>query len=178
MENNLILWILENYKLFLIVLLRISIFIFLLPFFSVQNVPVLVKTIFCVALTMYVAAFLDISVMYFPLKTFDYFLYLVIELFIGLTISLMLRSIMGGLQLAGQIAGFQMGLSMANLIDPSTGTQSVVITEFMYIIATLLFFITNGHHFLIVTIFDSFKIINPGKIIMNTNIVAIVLETS
>jgi len=177
MENNLIGWILENYKNFLMVLVRISVFIFLMPVFSNKNVPFIVKTIFCLALSIYICAFYQINITNFPLKTFDYFLYLLIELFIGLTISLMLRSIFGGIQLAAQIAGFQMGLSMASIIDPSTGTQSVILNEFIFIISMLLFFVTNAHHFLIITIFESFKIINPGFIIMNQNIVEIVLET-
>jgi flagellar biosynthetic protein FliR len=177
MENNLIAWILNNYKTFLMVLMRISVLIFLMPIFGSNNIPTLIKIIFSIALTIFITAFYEINIINFPLKTFDYILFLLIELFIGLTLSVMLRCILGGIQLSAQIAGFQMGLSMASIMDPATGAQSVVLGEFIYIIAVLLFFITNAHHFLIITLFESFKIINPGHIIMNHHIVEIVLET-
>jgi flagellar biosynthetic protein FliR len=69
-----------------------------------------------------------------------------------------------GIQLAGQIIGFQMGFAIVNVIDPSTQTQVSIVSEFKYIIAILIYLTINGHHYLISAVVQSFQLIPPGTI--------------
>lgn len=176
-DNDLLGWIIQNYQTFLLVLIRLSIVLFMLPIFSMKVIPNLVKVIICVSFSIFLTMYYPINVNNFPLNTFDFFLYLVIEFFIGLVLSLIIRTIYAGLQLSAQIAGFQMGLSMANIIDPTTGTQSVVINEFIYVISILLFFSTYGHHILIVNVFESFKILKPGYLYLHPDLFTLTITT-
>ncbi len=48
---------------------------------------------------------------------------LIIRLALGLAIGFSVKLIFAGIQLAGQLAGYQMGLAIANVMDPSTSEQ-------------------------------------------------------
>ena len=80
-----------------------------------------------------------------------------IGVFIGFTAKL----IFAGIQLAGQLIGFQMGFAIANVIDPTRGSQISVIAEFQYMLALLLFLLMDGHHIFLYAIAESFRIIPP-----------------
>jgi flagellar biosynthetic protein FliR len=49
-----------------------------------------------------------------------------------------------------------MGFSMASAIDPQTGAQSNVLTQFIYIFTLLVFFSMDGHHMFIRVMANSF----------------------
>jgi flagellar biosynthetic protein FliR len=49
-------------------------------------------------------------------------------------------------QLAGQSIGIQMGFAAASQFDPASQSNSVVVAQFQFIVATLLFFALDGHH--------------------------------
>jgi flagellar biosynthetic protein FliR len=53
----------------------------------------------------------------------------------------------------------QMGLSMANVIDPRTGAYKPVTGNFTNILSTLYFFSIDGHHMLIRGIINSYQAI-------------------
>jgi flagellar biosynthetic protein FliR len=63
--------------------------------------------------------------------------------------------------MAGDMVGFQMGLSIANIIDPMTSDQVSIITELQYLIAMLVFLAVDAHHFFFSAIIQSYSIINP-----------------
>ncbi|NTW15965.1 MAG: flagellar biosynthetic protein FliR, partial [Syntrophaceae bacterium] len=69
--------------------------------------------------------------------------------------------IFDGIQLAGQLIGFQMGFSIVNVIDPVNNEQVSIIAQFQYLIAMLVFLIMNGHHIFLYAIAESFRIIPP-----------------
>ena len=46
---------------------------------------------------------------------------------IGLALALAIRALVAGAELAGQLAGFQMGLSYGAIVDPQSGVRNNVI---------------------------------------------------
>ncbi|RMD93825.1 MAG: type III secretion protein, partial [Calditrichaeota bacterium] len=64
----------------------------------------------------------------------------------------------------GRIIGNQMGLGIAELIDPESGAQASPVGNFYSLTAILLFLILNGHHFIIAAIYETFRFIP-----LNTN---------
>src|SRR5262249_49646261 len=58
--------------------------------------------------------------------------------------------------------GMQMGLSIMNLVDPSTGASMPVIAQFYGLFATLLFFVLDAHHIFVRGIFMSFDLAPLG----------------
>ncbi len=85
------------------------------------------------------------------------------QLLIGAAIGLVIRLVFVVVELAGQIIAQQMGLGFASLVDPQTGLQVPVLSQFYIILTTLMFFSLEGHLVLISTLVDSFKIMPIGS---------------
>ncbi len=84
------------------------------------------------------------------------------QLLIGASIGLVIRLVFVVVELSGQIIAQQMGLGFASLVDPQTGVQVPVLSQFYIILATLMFFSLGGHLLLFSTILDSFTIMPVG----------------
>lgn len=89
----------------------------------------------------------------------DIILLLLGELILGLVIGLISRIIFVGIQMAGSLMDMQMGLSAAATFDPSSGGQVTIMERLMFYFAITIFFLSDAHHLLIVSIFESFKVI-------------------
>jgi flagellar biosynthesis protein FliR len=83
------------------------------------------------------------------------------EIAIGLLIGLAMHTIFSGVQLAGQIAGFQMGISIANVMDPTTSLQIPILAQFANLFGVLIFLSTNMHHWFFRAMAESFALIPP-----------------
>ena len=75
----------------------------------------------------------------------------------------MLQFVFWGVSYAGTLIGFDMGLTMAEVFNPSADESNNVIGEFLYYGALMIFFIINGHHYIISSLKHSFSIIPLGK---------------
>ena len=68
------------------------------------------------------------------------------EVLIGALIGFVVVALFAAVQLAGQSIGIQMGFAAASQFDPTSQSSSVVIAQFQFVVATLLFFALDGHH--------------------------------
>lgn len=83
----------------------------------------------------------------------------------GVLLGLMAQFIFAGVQLAGQLAGIQMGLGLANLVDPETsGHQITAVAEWEHVLALLTFLALDGHHLLVRGVVESFRVTPPGRL--------------
>jgi len=164
-EYDAVAWILKNYQVFVLVLVRISAILFMMPVFNSRTIAMPVKAAMSLMLSWMVAPLIQLTAETFPSTGFGFFLLVLQEVIIGLILSLFLRMVFGGLQIAGQMVGVQMGLSVANIMDPQTGVQSVIVSQFAYMIALLLFLVANGHHMVLKILFESFEILPPGELV-------------
>jgi flagellar biosynthetic protein FliR len=100
------------------------------------------------------------------------------ELLVGLCLGLAVDVIFAGLQIAGELIGFQIGFSMANVVDPMSGITSPIIANILYVTAMLLFLSLGGHHLLIKALVDSFQIIPIGDSMAHRKFLMTVVEYS
>ncbi len=175
MGSDALAWILLHYKVFVLVLVRISTILFLMPVFNSRTIAMPVKAAMALVLSWMIAPVVHVPGGLFPATSFGFFLLAVQELVIGLILSLLLRMVFAGLQIAGQMVGVQMGLSVANIMDPQTGVQSVIVAQFAYMIALLLFLVANGHHAILRVLFESFEILPPGGLLFSRPLYEIVM---
>ncbi|MBF0377723.1 MAG: flagellar biosynthetic protein FliR [Desulfamplus sp.] len=152
----------DEFKVFLLVLARFSVVLFMLPIFATRVVPRMVKTCLCMVLSLLLYSVVDIDSSIFPETAIETGLLIFTELMIGVVLSLCVRFFLGAIQFAGQIIGFQMGFSMVNVVDPLTGANVSILEEISYWMTLLIFLLFNGHHILILCVIDSFKIVPPG----------------
>jgi flagellar biosynthetic protein FliR len=84
------------------------------------------------------------------------------QLLIGVVIGFVLQLVFEAVTMAGELMAMSMGLSFAQLVDPVSGNQSTVLSQFLMLLVTLLFFAMNGHLVLIQTLADSFRSVPVG----------------
>jgi flagellar biosynthetic protein FliR len=76
---------------------------------------------------------------------------------VGLAIGFAIRLVFAAVELAGEVVGFQMGLSFASFFDPSFNTQSSAVARFFGQMAIFMFIVMNGHFLVLMTVINSFK---------------------
>ncbi len=152
---------LPQIQLFLFIFLRVSAMTLTVPVFDSRNIPATFKIGLCftIALVLYPIVRLE------PAAFSPSLILLVIgvacEILTGVIIGFVIRLIFSGIQLAGELAAFQMGFSVANVIDPMSSSQVPVISQMMYMFAILIFLTTNAHHWVLRALVESFHLIPP-----------------
>ncbi len=68
------------------------------------------------------------------------------ELLIGAVLGLTARLTMSALQVAGSVIAQQIGLGFVTAVDPTQGQQSVIVGNFLTVLAVTLIFATDLHH--------------------------------
>ena len=81
----------------------------------------------------------------------------------GLAMGLALRLVFSVFELAGQIIAQHMALHFASLVDPNSGVQVPMISQFYIILATLVFLTLNGHLLCIQVLAESFRALPVGS---------------
>lgn len=84
------------------------------------------------------------------------------EILIGVAIGSVVLFIFMGVQLAGSIMGFQMGMWLAEMVDPTFGIEIPVIAQFNYLFAMMLFLCVNGHLIVLNAVRQTFKLLPLG----------------
>lgn len=163
---------------FLLTLFRISIVLFLLPFFGGNSLPKPAKAALCIILALVLFPTHQFSPEYFPSHPINIAIMLLGELVLGLTMGLMVQFIFAAIQTGGQLIGFQMGFAMVNVVDPMTGSQEAVTAHFLYMVSLLTFLTLNGHLYLLEAVSHSFDVIPPGGLFISAQLVNSVLDFS
>ncbi len=151
----------EQAQLFILIFLRISAIVALTPILGDRTVPVRVKGGLSLLIAALLFPFVKVGsgVLGFDLATLVF--RMASEVFIGAVIGFTARLLFAGVQLAGQLVGFQMGFAIVNVIDPANSDQVSIIAEFQYLIAVLLFLSLDGHHLFLSAMADSFRLVPP-----------------
>lgn len=151
----------EQAEAFFLVFLRVSALMITIPVLGDASVPVRVKAGLSLLMAILLFPVVQDDI---PKPAFDIFslvLRIIGEVLIGIVIGFTARLIFAGIQLAGQLIGFQMGFAIVSVIDPLNSLQVSIIAQFKFIIALLIFLIMNGHHVFLYAIADSIRILPP-----------------
>lgn len=143
---------------FLLILVRITSFIYIAPFFGQTNTPQRIK--------LGLALFLSFLIyMVLPEQTFDYhttmeYAVLVLkEATTGLLIGFSAYMCNAVVIFAGQFIDMEIGFSMATLFDPQSNSQITVSAKFYQSIFMMMFIVSGMHWYLLSALVDSFTAI-------------------
>ncbi|WP_291327234.1 flagellar biosynthetic protein FliR [Desulfovibrio sp. UCD-KL4C] len=163
---------------FYLTFFRVSIVLFMLPFFGSNSIPNMLKAALAIVLTIAIwpAVSFDGSLM--PSNPYNIALMILGELVLGLTLGIIINVVFSAIQTGGNFIGVHMGLSMVNVLDPMTGVNEAVTAHFLYMCSILVFLALNGHLYLISGLVDSFKYIPPGQIFINETLVTQIMTIS
>ena len=85
------------------------------------------------------------------------------QIVIGVAMGFSMRLIFTAVEMAGHLAGLQMGLGFASFYDPINATQSAVIAQWLGMIAALAFLAMNGHLYMLSALAESFRTLPIGS---------------
>jgi flagellar biosynthetic protein FliR len=145
---------------FLFVFVRVGIIFALVPFFNAEIVPRRITAIIAFFLSLVLVTVVPAAgIAPDRLNVITLAVLIAHELLIGLCLGLAINVIFAGVQIAGELIGFQMGFGIVNIVDPMTGVDAPITSNVLYIVAFLLFFSFGGHHMLIKALVESYYII-------------------
>lgn len=147
--------------LFLMILMRMSGFIFISPIFSRTGVPRMVQSGFVLILTVILYA-MDGGSILLPNTTLELVMMLLSEFMIGIMVTMVMNLFLMVTAVAGTAIDTQMGFSMAQVFDPSSGSQLTVSATYLNTLLLMIFFAANGHHTLIRMLMTSSELVPYG----------------
>lgn len=136
--------ILEWLGLYVWPFIRIAATLMAAPLFGNRILPVRLRLVFALTLTLVLAPLLPATP---PLAFFtdESLVMLLREMLLGLILGFALQLVFEVMALGGELLSFSMGLSFARMNDPLRGTQSAVLGNFLQALAVLSFLALGGH---------------------------------
>ena len=128
------------------------------PVVSMQMVPVRVRLVLAIALTLVIAPLVPPVPLIDPLSPAGVMV-IMQQILIGTAMGLVLMMVIGTFVHAGQIIAMQIGLGFASMTDPANGVQIPMLSQFYVITVTLLYLAMDGHLMLIEMLANSFTIL-------------------
>ncbi len=154
----------NEFKLFLLIFIRVSVVLFLFPIFGARMFPSLVKVGLALVISMALYPVIRLDIGLFPGHAPGFVIFIVAEFIVGMLLGLTVRIFLAAVELAGQLIGFQMGFAIMNVIDPQSGTQVSIMGQIGNLTALLIFLAIDGHHALIGALIESFQLVNVGQV--------------
>jgi len=153
-------FLMQKVSMFLLLSVRISAFFLVSPVFSASAVTVTLRVAIMAALTFIVMMTVEAPAvdLFSPLG----FAVIAREIIIGVSVGFLFQIAFSSVAMAGEHIASAMGLGFASLVDPQTGAQSVVVTQFMSILMILIFLVTEGHHVLLRQLVASYQVAPIG----------------
>jgi flagellar biosynthetic protein FliR len=163
-DTALLNWTLNNLLSLLVIMTRVGPLVFLMPVIGSPSVPTQVKALFTLVLALILVPIIHVSPDSFPKSPFGYLVFVGTEIIFGAVLAFLVRMVFSATDIAGQMVSIAMGMGMAGVIDPQSGTQVSLIGNLWNIIAILIFLAINGHHLFFRTMVESFNWVQPGSI--------------
>ena len=154
---------------FALVLARVSGLMTSAPLFSSVHVPVRFRVLMAIAL----AGLIFPTQWNAPIPETEDLAALVVligtEWFIGLALGLAVAIVFAGIQMAGEVMSRTGGLMLADLFDPQTGHENTILSQFLGVIASTLFFVTGTHRLLVDALLRTFSELPLGATCIQTD---------
>ena len=142
-----------------LILLRMIGFVFSAAVFNSPTVPVSMRILFSLVLTIVIFPVIATPNSLVGLDQLkDQILYLAsIEIIIGLIIGFVTRMFFFTIAMAGELIAISLGIGQSQIFNPMMGSMSNSVEQFITFLATLLYLMINGHHQLLLALIDSFN---------------------
>jgi flagellar biosynthesis protein FliR len=154
---------------------RLSGIMLFAPFFGSSAIPIRIKAMLVLALTLLLYPTVGHQIGQralgdWPLMVFSEFL-------IGAGVGIATNVVFEAVQLTGQVLGIQMGYSLVNILDPQTQVDTPVVAMFYQCIVMLLFLQMDVHYWLLRAVGNSFRYVPPGTAHLSSLFTISILKT-
>lgn len=164
---------LEPFYGWLLVFVRTGFILGLFPLIGERFIPVRIRLIMVMAVAAAIAPTVTIPTA-LPSTGIGYIMLILAEALLGISVALIGRILFAVIQYAGQIAGEQMGFGMINAINPESHQISIV-AETQYLLAVLIFLVSDLHHVIIAAIAHSYELVPAGGAIASEGLTRLMM---
>ena len=169
---------LPQLQLFFLVFIRVGAILMFMPVFDSKSIPLFFKIALAFATSIVLFPMLELEPPPVLGNVFLLGVRVISEILIGLVIGFAVKLIFAGVQLAGQLAGYQMGMALANVMDPASSQQVPLLAQFTNLFALLIFITINAHHWFIKALKHSFEIVPPLNASFSGSLMAQIIKMS
>lgn len=157
-----------NLEFFLLILVRVSCFVFVAPFFSMSNTPRNVR----IGLSVFIAILLYYTVpgqeLVYDTLT-GYVIIVLKEAVTGLLIGYAANLCISIVSFAGHVVDMEMGLSMASLMDPTTKETSTITGIYYNYMILLMLMISGMHRYLLRALAETYELIPVNGMVFRSD---------
>lgn len=158
-----------------LIITRISMIFFIVPFFGNVNIPVRIKIALSFFLSLIIMNSVDYSAVSYQ-GMIGYSILIAQEAVTGLLIGIGSGFTLYILNFSGHMLDMEIGFSMAMEMDPTTQVQTTISATFLTAVFMLMFIASDMHYFLIDAVVDSYKVIPIGEGIVSPNLYKIFVQ--
>lgn len=169
---------LPQLQLFFLVFLRVGAILMSIPVFDSKSVPLFFKIALAFTTSMALFPLLELAPLPVLNNIFAMGVSVAGEILLGLVIGFSVKLIFAGIQLAGQLAGYQMGMALANVMDPSSSQQVPLLAQFNNLIGLLIFITINAHYWFIKALAHSFQLVPPLSVNFSRSLIEHLIKMS
>lgn len=161
---------------FLLLFARILSFMAFMPVFGHVSVSPTIRIGIAFYFTVFLFPLVDQNSVQIP-NDVVFLKSLIGEITLGFVAAALVQIIFSAVQIIGDLIGFATTLSMANMFDPTTGTQQGVISRFLYMIILVLYFQTGMYEVTILMLTQSIGMITLGEFnLFNYDVLKIAID--
>jgi flagellar biosynthetic protein FliR len=164
--------------LFVVVLARVGGLVTFAPFWGSQAAAPRVRVTLALALALVLTPVVAPRLATPPSDFVGLALVIMGELAIGCVFGFVGRLVLSALDMAAHILGFQLGLSLAGVIDPSTHAQTTALGTIAQMFGLLVLLAADGHHWLLAGAVRSFATTAPGNFAVSPTLAQLLLRLS
>jgi flagellar biosynthetic protein FliR len=147
---------------FLLLLARVLTFMAFMPIFGHATVNPTIRIAISFYITLFLFPLVDTTSISFA-NDGAFLMALISEITLGLVASFLVQIVFSAIQVIGDLIGFATALSMANMFDPTTGTQQGIISRFLYMLVLVLYFQSGMYEVTLLMLGESIGMITLGE---------------
>ncbi|MFA5454975.1 MAG: flagellar biosynthetic protein FliR [Sulfurimonas sp.] len=161
---------------FILLFFRFGALFMAVPIFSHNSIPVSIKAAMAFFFT--IVFYSSMPPLAIPITVPSIILAILSELLFGLAIGTILQLAFNVITFAGGQISFMMGFSMASAIDPQSGISMPIISQFLSLIALMILFAVDLHHWMLLFIDGSLQNIPLGGFMMSENLFNYIIKAT
>lgn len=161
---------------FLLLFFRFGALFMAMPIFSHSTIPAEVKASMAFFFT--IVFYPSMPPLTIDITVANIVLAILSELFFGLAIGTVIQLAYNVISFAGGQISFMMGFSMASAIDPQSGVSMPIVSQFLSLIALMILFAIDMHHWLLLFIESSIAHIPLGGFLMTKEFFSYLLKAT
>ena len=161
---------------FILLFFRFAALFMAVPIFSHQSIPPTLKAAMAFFFT--IVFYSSMPALTIPITIPSIVLAILSELLFGLAIGVVLQLAFNAITFAGGQISFMMGFSMASAIDPQSGVSMPIISQFLSLMALMVLFVIDMHHWILLFVDSSLQNIPLGGFLMSENLFDYIIKAT